>query len=387
MKTIVVFGAGLVGGPMAVDLARGGEHAVTVVDVRADALAELSAAHPEISTIQADLSAAGEARRLAAGFDLVVSAVPGFLGFAVLREVIEAGRDVVDIAFFPEDPFALDALAKQRGVTAVVDCGVAPGMSNLLIGRVDSQLDETESASIYVGGLPTVRELPWEYKAVFSPRDVIEEYVRPARYVRDGQVVTAPALSERELVDFDGVGTLEAFLTDGLRTLTRTISAPDMCEKTMRYPGHARLMEVLRDAGFFSRVPIDVSGSLVTPLEVTSALLVPRWQFRAGESDVTVMRVAISGRFRGERLRYQYDLHDRGDAIGGVHSMARTTGFTATVVARMLAAGMWTAAGVFPPELIGRDESCVRFILAGLEARGVRYVETITQEDSGELAA
>lgn len=387
MKRIVVFGAGLVGGPMAVDLARGGEHAVTVVDVRAEALAALSAAHPELSTIAADLSVPGEARRLAADFDLVVSAVPGCLGFAVLREVIEAGRSVVDIAFFPEDPFALDELAKRRGVTAVVDCGVAPGMSNLLVGRVDSQLDETESAAIYVAGLPTVRRLPWEYKAVFSPRDVIEEYVRPARYVRDGQVVTAPALSDRELIDFDGVGTLEAFLTDGLRTLTHTISAPDMYEKTMRYPGHARLMEVLRDAGFFSREAIEVNGSPVTPLEVTSALLVPRWQFEAGESDFTVMRVLISGRCCGERLRYQYDLLDRGDAEGGVHSMARTTGFTATVVARMLSDGLWTAAGVFPPELIGRDESCVSYILAGLEARGVRYLETITQERSGKLAA
>jgi len=371
---------------MAVDLARNGDFEVTVVDVRPDALAALAAAHPDIATMRADLSASGEARRIAAGFDLVVSAVPGSMGFSVLREVIEAGRDVVDIAFFPEDPFALDALAKQRNVTAVVDCGVAPGMSNLLVGRIDSLLDRTESAFIYVGGLPTVRSLPWEYKAVFSPRDVIEEFVRPARFVRDGRVVTTSALSERELVEFDGVGTLEAFLTDGLRTLTQTISAANMQEKTMRYPGHARMMEVLRDAGLLSRDPIDVRGASVIPLEVTAALLVPRWQFAPGESDLTVMRVVITGLCCGERLRYQYDLLDRGDSAG-VHSMARTTGYTATVVARLLASRLWPAKGVFPPELIGRDETCVRYILDGLEARGVRYAETITQVDSGQLAA
>jgi len=372
---------------MAVDLARDGDFDVRVVDVRTEAVAALAKAHPAIHAVQADLSAPGEVRRQVADCDLVLSAVPGFMGFSALCEVIEAGRDVVDIAFFPEDPFALDRLAKERGVTAVVDCGVAPGMSNLLVGRVDALLDETENVNIYVGGLPEVRSWPWEYKAVFSPRDVIDEYLRPARYVRDRRVVVGPALSERELIEFPGVGTLEAFLTDGLRTLTRTIDARDMQEKTMRYPGHAQLMEVLREAGFFSREPVQVGGAVVSPLDMTTALLIPEWKFEPGEGDVTVMRVVIEGHRDRERVRYQYDLVDRGDPATGVHSMAKTTGYTATVALRMLAAGLWRAPGVIPPELIGRDERCVRYLLDGLSERGVHYTETITSQQTGELAA
>ncbi len=190
----------------------------------------------------------------------MLSAVPGFMGFQTLKTIITAGKNVVDIAFFSENPFDLDALARKKGVTAIVDCGVAPGMSSVLIGHVDQLLDSTENILIYVGGLPEVRQWPYDYKAVFSPIDVIEEYTRPARYVENGHLVVREALSDAELMDFPGIGTLEVFNSDGLRTLADTIDAPNMKEKTLRYQGHIEKMAVLRATGLFSEEPIEING-------------------------------------------------------------------------------------------------------------------------------
>lgn len=376
---VIVLGAGLVGGPMAIDLAKDGEFEATAVDVNGRALEKLSQANPAITTERADLSDENVVKNLVANHDLVLSAVPGFMGFQTLRAIIEAGKDVIDIAFFAEDPFELDALAKEKGVTAIMDCGVAPGMSNLLTGYVDSLLDRTETVLIYVGGLPEVREWPYEYKAVFSPIDVIEEYTRPARYVENGRLVVREALSDPELIDFPGVGTLEAFNSDGLRSLAETIDAPNMKEKTLRYQGHIDKMAVLRATGLFSDREIDVNGTKVRPIDVTSKLLFPMWELKPDEVDITVMQVIVEGEKSGKRLRYTYDLHDRYDPATGTHSMARTTGYAATMAIRMLAAGMYNDKGVFPPEFVGRDEACVAFMLKGLEERGVVFRRTVEE--------
>jgi len=285
----------------------------------------------------------------------------------------------VDIAFFPEDPFTLNKLAKEKGVIAIMDCGVAPGMSNILIGYVDHLLDETESVHIYVGGLPIVRQWPYEYKAVFSPLDVIEEYTRPARFVENGRVVTRPALTDLERVDFEGVGTLEAFNTDGLRTLIQTIPAPNMKEKTLRYPGHAEKMAVLRETGFFSQEPIKVNGISVRPIDVTASLLFPMWELKPDEEDITIMRVVVEGRRENKRLRYTYDLFDRFDRKTLTTSMSRTTGYTATAVVRLLAEGLYDRFGISPPEYLGQKPECVQFILERLKERGIIYKESIIE--------
>lgn len=373
---IIVLGAGLVGGPMAVDLVKEPRFDVSVADRDSKALARLGLDHT-IKTIVKDLSDPDEVKSLVKNYDLVLSAVPGSLGFQTLRAAIEAEKAVVDIAFFPEDALLLDDLAKGKGVTAIVDCGVAPGMSNILTGYADHLLDETKCVLIYVGGLPEVREWPYEYKAVFSPSDVIEEYVRPARIVENGQVVVRPALSDPELLSFPGVGTLEAFNTDGLRTLAQTIKAPFMKEKTMRYPGHIEKMLMLRETGFFSPEMIQVDGVMVRPLDVTSKLLFPKWKLAEGERDLTIMRVVVEGLKDGEGRRYTYDLLDRYDAATRTHSMARTTGYTAAVVVRMLARGMFGRKGIVVPEYIGQRRDCVEFILKGLKERGVVYHETV----------
>jgi len=376
MKKIVVLGCGLVGGPMALDLAKDKSFQVTVADIDPQALARVKKVKG-INAVQADLSDEKIVRRIVQKHDFVISAVPGFMGFRTLRTIIEAGRPVVDIAFFPEDAFELDDLARKRGLTAVVDCGVAPGMSNILAAHARQKLDEASDITIYVGGLPEVREWPYEYKAVFSPVDVIEEYVRPARYIENGQMVIRPALSDPELMNFPVVGTLEAFNTDGLRTLAKTLDVPNMKEKTLRYPGHIEKMAVLRETGFFDTGEIPINGCRIRPLDFTAKLLFPKWKLREGEVDLTVMRVIVEGRKKGRSVSTTYDLFDRYDEATGVHSMARTTGYTATVAARMIARGLFGRKGISAPESIGQAPECVKFMLEGLKERGVVYHETV----------
>jgi len=368
---------------MAIDLAKDARFDVRVTDRDTNQLAQLEQGHG-IRGERVDFSLPSTVARAVQDADLVISAVPGFLGFRTLQAIIEAGKNVVDIAFFPEDPFELDELAKHAGVTAVVDCGVAPGMSNLLVGRASSLLDETEFVAIYVGGLPENREGPFEYRAVFSPIDVIEEYIRPARIVEDGEIVVREALSEVEILHFPDAGDLEAFNTDGLRTLAHTIDAPNMIEKTLRYPGHAKKMQLLRDMGLFDSEVIELpDGDSVRPIDLTTKLLFPLWELKEGERDLTVMRIHVLGIKDGASVRYTYDLLDRFDEASGTTSMARTTGYTATMAARMLAEGLFDETGIHPPEFIARKPECVDFLLAGLRDRGIVYRESIDRDNTG----
>lgn len=372
MKRIVVLGAGRVGGAIVRDLAATGEFEVTAADASAEALARLDGM-PNVVTAQADLSDPATLGRVLADQELVVGAVPGFMGFETVRRALEVGKPVVDISFFPEDPFELDALAREKGLTALVDCGVAPGCSNLILGRLEAELDSTERFVCLVGGLPVERRWPYEYKAPFSPIDVIEEYTRPARFRRDGKDVTLPALTEVELVDFPGLGTLEAFNTDGLRTLLRTCRTPSMVEKTLRYPGHAERMRMLRETGFFDAEPVDAGGVRVRPIDVAARLLFDAWMLGPGEHDLTAMRVEVEGTAGGRPVRHVYTLLDRYDERTGIHSMARTTGYTCTAMVRMVARGMFREPGVHPPEIVGRDRACFDFIMEELAARGVVF--------------
>jgi len=267
--------------------------------------------------------------------------------------------------------FELHKLAASRNVVAVVDCGVAPGLSNMILGHCEATWDAVESFSCWVGGLPVVRHWPYEYRSVFSPIDVIAEYNRPARLVANGRVVTRPALSELELLDLPGVGTLEAFNTDGLRTLLRTSTVPTMKEKTMRYPGHAEMMRMLRDSGFFGEQPLEVAGVRLRPLDLTARLLSDAWQPSEGEEDITVMRVEVEGTVGGAAVRHRWDLVDHYDRGRGVSSMARTTGYTCTAAVHALAAGLHRRPGVVPPEDLGRNQACFDAVIAYLAARGV----------------
>ena len=373
---VLVLGAGLVGRPMVLDLAKERLFSVTVADVSKQSLDKIPN-ESAIKKVECDLSDTIKLQSLLKDYDIVLSAVPGFMGFNALKEIFKSGKNVVDIAFFPEDPFELDKLAKQNNVTAVVDCGVAPGMSNLLAGYVNNVLDKMDSILIYVGGLPVVREYPFEYKAGFSPIDVIEEYTRPARYVENGKIVIRPALSDPEYINFPEVGTLEAFNSDGLRTLAVTMKAPNMKEKTLRYPGHIEKMQMLREAGFFSKDDIDINGMKIKPIDLTTKLLFPMWELKPRDKEFTVMKVIIEGLKNKKKYRYTYNLLDRHNEKTNVHSMARTTGYTATMVLRMLAKGLFDKKGICPPEYIGQKADCVDFVLTGLKERGIVYHEVV----------
>ncbi len=376
-EKIIVLGGGLVGGPMALDLADDDRFAVTVADLDEAALEKLRAKQPKLAVVRQNLSDPSTVTELVAGYDLVLNAVPGFMGYATMEAIIEARRNVVDISFFAEDPFALNDKAVKAGVTAIVDCGVCPGLSNLLIGRVAEQLDHVDNILIYVGGLPEVRLWPYEYKAVFSPMDVIAEYTRPARYVENGVMVTRPALSDPELLDFPGLGTLEAFNTDGLRSLAQTIDCPNMKEKTLRYPGHIEKMAVLRDSGFFAETEIVVNGSPFRPIDLTAALLFPMWKMEEGDVDLTILEVEVEGRLASQPVRYVFRMLDRHDPVTEIHSMARTTGYTATAAVRMLSEGLYTEPGIAPPEMIGRHEEPFNSMIDCLRERGVVCVEDV----------
>jgi lysine 6-dehydrogenase len=375
MKTIVL-GAGLVGGTIAKDLA--GDMEVTAVDISQPNLDRL-ASEPNVTCLKADLSDSSALSQLVAGYDLVIGSLPGSMGFRALKTVIEAGKNIVDISFLPEDGFELDRLAKDKGVVAVIDCGVAPGCSNLILGHMTTVLDETERFECYVGGLPRVRAWPYEYKAPFSPSDVIEEYTRPARMVENGKVITRPALSEVELLDFPGVGTLEAFNTDGLRTLAKTMKVPFMKEKTMRYPGHAERMRMLRETGFFENEHVRVKGTDVRPLDLTSQLLFSMWKLNEGEEDFTAMRIVVDGRKGGKRKHFVFDLLDTYDRKTRTTSMARTTGYTCTTVARLLVEGKLRRTGICSLEFVGQDDQSYRYVIDGLKKKGIVFKETVTE--------
>jgi len=380
MAKIIVLGVGMVGQAIALDLAK--SHEVTAADIDEIALRELRDTG-EVETTSLDVTEGGRLLSAIAGHDLVISAVPGFLGFETLRTVVDGGRNIVDISFCPENTLELDRLAKRRGVTALVDMGVAPGMDHVFLGHHDESM-KIESFECLVGGLPKNRKWPFAYKAPFSPVDVIEEYTRPARYIENGHVVTKPALSDPELVEFDQVGTLEAFNTDGLRTLlTAMPHIPNMKEKTLRYPGHLRLIQALKESGFFKREKIKVGDAEVSPMEFTSKVLIDEWTLAPGEEELTIMRVTIEGEEAGSKKAYVYDLYDEYDEETDVSSMARTTGYTCTAAAELILGGLFTRKGVFPPELVGKQRPCFDRMLAYLAERGVIYTKDGQQIGTG----
>jgi saccharopine dehydrogenase-like NADP-dependent oxidoreductase len=381
MAKIAVLGCGLMGPVIAEDLAEGGKNQVVVADRRREAEEDLRGLDG-VSFHRIDVSDVGRDAELLDGVDLVVGALPGSVGFSVLRRVLEAGCPrVVDISFMPEDASSLSELARSKGSVCFVDCGVAPGLSHMLAARLTAEIQHPEALEILVGGLPRQRHWPFEYMTVFSPRDVIEEYTRPARIKWAGKVEEWPALSRLERVEVEGVGTLEAFLTDGLRSLLSTLDIPFMVEKTLRYPGHADKIRLLRDTGFFSEDLIEVRDRRVSPLDITSRLLERAWAPRPGQDDLTVLRVMMRGSdAEGRPVRGAYEMvdvpggkatgRDRDESRPGMvsaSSMARTTGYTCTAVCRLLLRDLWKEPGVFFPEVMGSRNDLLSHLLEDLE--------------------
>ena len=347
MKKIVVLGCGLVGRVMAEDLSK--DHEVTSVDISKQNLEKITTS--DVLKLCKDVSDISILNQVIKDCDLVIGALPGFMGYETMKRVIKAKKNIVDISFYPEDPFRLDKLAKENNVIAVMDCGVAPGMGNIIFAHHDKSMKITDYECL-VGGLPKKREWPFEYQAVFSPIDVIEEYIRPARYVQNKSLIIKEALSDTELIHFDEIGTLESWNSDGLRTLIKTMShVPNMIEKTLRYPGCVEYLKVLRACGYFSYDSIEINGTKVRPIDLTAKLLFPKWQMKDGDEDFTIMRIIISGLQDNKETKYKYTLLDR--YKDNTISMARTTGFTCAAVANLVIANKFTRVGISPPEFLG----------------------------------
>lgn len=371
MKKIVVLGAGLVGNAIAADLSS--SFNVLSVDIDEKALARLHGSHPQIKTAVSDLSVSSNIASVISEADIVVGCLPGHMGFDTIKTVLEQGKNIVDISFFPEDMFPLDRIAQKYGVSCVVDCGVAPGMSNIILGYHHERMSVSHYRC-YVGGLPKTREWPYEYKAVFSPIDVIEEYIRPARFIENNTLVIREALSDPEHLYFKKIGTLEAWNSDGLRSMIKTMSGiPNMIEKTMRYPGTIEYIRVLRESGFFSYIPVEINGQMIRPIDLTAKLLFPKWQLKPGEEDMTIMKIIIEGKEANIFKKYTYELFDSYDTATNTLSMARTTGYTCCAAVQLLANGQFTAKGLCPPEYLGQDEKNFSFILNYLRERNVIY--------------
>ena len=359
---------------MALDLVN--DHNVCLCDFNTDRLSSFENVHPKLALKQLDVTDTEQLKSVISSFDIVLSAVPGFLGYKTLKTIIEAGKDVVDISFFPENALDLKPLAEEKNITAVVDCGVAPGMDNIILGRYNEILKLTHFECL-VGGLPKVKTWPFCYKAPFSPVDVIEEYTRPARYVEHGKIITREALSDCEYVEFDKVGTLESFNTDGLRSILYTMShIPNMKEKTLRYPGHVEYIKVLKEIGFFDENPIDLKGNKISPLDMSSKLLFDAWKLNPEDEEFTVMRITLRGKDQdGEEIEVVYDLYDEYCQKTKTSSMSRTTGYTATSMINLILNGQFNLKGLFPPERVGKYEACYKFIMSYLEERHVIYTK------------
>ncbi len=371
MKQIIILGGGRVGSAMAHDLSK--NYSVTVVDINKILLQKLKKKNQRLQIITQNLSDLEKIQKLIKPYDVVVCAVPGFMGFQTLKTIIQAKKHVVDISFFPENALELNDLAIKNKVTALVDFGVAPGLGNILFGHYDQTMD-IDSYECYVGGLPKKKELPFEYKAPFSPIDVIEEYIRPARIFANSKIVTKEALTELETISFDQTGDLEAFNTDGLRSLLYTMShVPNMIEKTLRYPGHVQKIQLLKDIGFFDQKIRTVNNQNYTPLEITADILKEKWFLKDKEEEFTVMRIIMNDKNK----KVQIDLYDEYDHSTDTTSMARTTGYTCTAGVNLVINNLFTDYGIFPPEIIGQKHECYNFIIQYLEERNI-ILETKT---------
>ena len=366
----VVIGSGLVGSEIARDLARSNTFSeVVVVDAKAENLARLKG--KKIRTVKTNVFHGSVLARLLEDSDIVCGALPGRLGFEMMRKVIGAGKDLVDISYTPQDPFALDSLAKKNNCILVPQCGVAPGLSNICVGDASRRFSKVDAVRIMVGGLPRHPRPPLNYQFVFSPDDVINEYTRPARIIDQGHVKFTPALSGMGEMRFPGVGELEFFVTDGLGTLPTSFpNVNEMAEYTLRYPGHARIMESLRTIGLLDKVLIEFDGKSIEPRRVVLELM--RSLSRdSGKEDLLAFRVEVRGRI-GRRLgEVRYQMLDFYDPRLQATAMARTTAYTCTAVTHLITQGKIPRKGVVTPEELGTEERLFRFVKMFLKTRRV----------------
>src|SRR5712691_5964191 len=373
MKILVV-GCGKVGSEIARDRAGSDEvDSVVVMDSSSQNLKFLRKRVPKkLQTVKLSISQKPRFHELLRKVDLVCGALPGRLGFDLMTETVKAGVDTVDISYTPRDTFLLQREAKEVGCRVVPQCGVAPGFTNMCVGDASRRMEKMNSVEIFVGGLPEKPEPPLNYRIVFSLEDVVNEYSRPVQVIENGKRKKVEALSGRGLTSFPRVGRLEYFLTDGLGSLPRSYpKTREMHEFTLRYPGHADMMQTLRVLGFFERSPVRIGGVEMEPRQLSIELLRPAMS-RGSPQDFLAFRVDVGGLSRGKKIHLRYQLLDHYNRRSGVSAMARTTAYPCTSVALLVGGGEIKETGIVTPERIAQDERLFQFVVDRLSERGVK---------------
>jgi saccharopine dehydrogenase-like NADP-dependent oxidoreductase len=378
MKVLII-GCGNIGSVSAQDLVKSVPSTEIVVadknEKRAKDVAE-KIEKDNVSWTGLDTSNHGELVNTLKGFDLAMGFLPGKLGYGLCKACIDAGKDLVDVSYMAENPMTLNASAAKAGVTIVPDCGLAPGISNVLVGHAVGKLDEVKAVHVMVGGLPERSVPPLGYTITWSPESLIDEYTRKVVIVKKGRKVEIEALSGVEAITFPKVGELEAFYTDGLRTLLYTMeNVEEMWEKTLRYLGHAEKIKAFQTLGFFDEKKIDVEGVNVSPRKLTVKLIGEKL-WKPEVKDIVVLKVEVVGVENGKKTSYSYHLLDNYDKKQGITAMARTTAYPASIVAQLMLKKAVKEKGVVPPEKIGMDKKLFSQFSDGLKKRGIKVSET-----------
>jgi len=378
MKVLII-GCGNIGSVSAQDLVKSVPSTEIVVadknEKRAKDVAE-KIEKDNVSWTGLDTSNHGELVNTLKGFDLAMGFLPGKLGYGLCKACIDAGKDLVDVSYMAENPMTLNASAAKAGVTIVPDCGLAPGISNVLVGHAVGKLDEVKAVHVMVGGLPEKPVPPLGYTITWSPESLIDEYTRKVVIVKKGRKVEIEALSGVEAITFPKVGELEAFYTDGLRTLLYTMeNVEEMWEKTLRYLGHAEKIKAFQTLGFFDEKKINVEGVNVSPRKLTVKLIGEKL-WKPEVKDIVVLKVEVVGVENGKKTSYSYHLLDNYDKKQGITAMARTTAYPASIVAQLMLKKAVKEKGVVPPEKIGMDKKLFSQFSDGLKKRGIKVSET-----------
>lgn len=381
---MLVLGAGLQGSACAYDLLQ--NPAITEVrlaDQRVDRLPAFLQSYigkGRLTTIQLDVKDTKAVAAAMAGVQSVMCALPYYLNLPMTEAAIAAGAHFCDLGGNTEivqQQQRLTASAEAKGVTVVPDCGLAPGMVNILAQLGIDRCDSVDSVRIFVGGLPQHPEGPLKYQIVYSIEGVLDYYTTLSWIIRDGKQLQMKALSEIEPIHFDApVGELEAFHTaGGLSTMAFRYQGkiPNMEYKTLRYPGHAKIMEAIRELGLLELEPVQVKGTTVVPREVAIAQMQPRLT-KQNSPDLVALRVVVTGTKGGKPITHTFELVDRYDAAHGISAMMRTTGYSLSITGQLQAEGAVSPAGVHTPDECMPGE---RYI-AELAKRGIAIAQTVS---------
>ena len=361
---IAVIGTGMVGRLIAVELAK--NHQVYAIDKNSENLGLLNKYNSKIVTKRIDILRQEFLNELK-NMDLILNCVPGFMGFDTSKRILRE-KTCVDISFMPEDCKELENCAYKANTALYPDSGIAPGLSNVIVGHLISNYDIDE-IKIMVGGLPKEKKPPWNYKAPFSPIDVIEEYTRPARIKLNGRIKTVNALSGKINFEMEEIGKLEAFLTDGLRTLLDselTNSVPNLLEYTIRYPGHSKLFSELIDNGKLDSTTISYNGKKVSQKEVTTRKLFKEWKLAENEKEFTLLIITAK---TVDSQEISYIVFD--EWKDGWSSMSRTTGLTACAISNLILDKRIRNTGIIAPEELGTNEGYFDYIINYLKEKEI----------------